>query len=87
MVDAFFLFFKQTMRKFIKVFILLVVAMTYCVTVSAKLYMGKIILTVGEESVVSAVPATSGYTASGSFSKTGTSFTITANGSYYCTSR
>jgi len=75
------------MRKFIKVFILFVMAMASSVTVSAKLYMGKITLTVGEATSVSAVPATSGYTASGSFSKTGTSFTITANGSYYCTIR
>ena len=49
----------------------------------AKVYMGKITLEVGDTYEVSAVP-TSGYTASGSFSKSGTCFNITANGSYYC---
>lgn len=56
-----------------------------CATnVYAKTYMGKITLEIGDTYLASAVP-TSGYTASGSFSKSGTCFAITANGSYYCT--
>ncbi len=54
---------------------------------AAKLYMGKISLQVGDNYEVSAVPTSSGYIATGSFSKSGTNFTITANGSYYCTIR
>ena len=57
--------------------------MLHTTNASAKVYMGKITLEVGEVDIVSAVP-TSGYTASGSFSKDGTCFVITANGSYYC---
>ena len=63
---------------------LLTIMMLHSANASAKVYMGKITLQVGDEYAVSAVP-TSGYTASGSFSKEGTCFAITANGSYYCT--
>lgn len=41
-------------------------------------------MTVGETREVEAVPNLSAYTASGSFSKSGTCIAITANGSYYC---
>ena len=71
---------------FIQLAIVTLLAMTvlHTTNASAKMYMGKITLEVGEEYIVSAVP-TSGFTASGSFSKDGTCFVITANGSYYCT--
>lgn len=49
---------------------------------SAKMYMGKIVLEIGETYTVEAVPTS--YTASGSFTKSGTNFTITATGSYSC---
>jgi len=70
---------------FLQLVITTLLAMTvlYTTNAFAKVYMGKITLEVGDTYEVSAVP-TSGYTASGSFSKNGTNFTITANGSYYC---
>lgn len=72
------------MKKIMKIFVLLVFAITYTLPISAKLYMGKLTLQVGETREVEAVPPTSAYTASGSFSKTGTCIAITANGSYTC---
>ena len=74
---------KQLSLLRLAIFTFLAITILHTADVSAKMYMGKIVLNVGDTYEVSAVP-TSGYTASGSFSKTGTSFAITANGSYYC---
>lgn len=52
-------------------------------SVNAKTYMGKITIKVGESYTVSAVP-TSGYTASGYWTKSNNHFVITASGSYNC---
>ena len=52
-------------------------------SVNAKTYMGKITIKVGESYTVSAVP-TSGYTASGYWTKSNSHFVITASGSYNC---
>ena len=48
--------------------VLIVLAITYSPLISAKTYMGKITIKVGESYTVSAVP-TSGYTASGYWTK------------------
>ena len=57
--------------------------MVHTTNASAKVYMGKITLQVGETYYVSAVP-TSGYTASGYWTKSNSHFVITASGSYNC---
>lgn len=64
--------------------ILLSMTMLHTTNASAKVYMGKITLQVGKSYSVSAVP-TSGYTASGYWSKSNSNFVITASGSYSCT--
>ena len=61
---------------------LLAMAILHATNASAKMYMGKIVLEIGETYTVEAVPTS--YTASGSFTKSGTNFTITATGSYSC---
>ena len=74
---------KQLSFSQLVITILLAMTTLHTTNASASVYRGKIELQVGETYEVSAVP-TSGYTASGSFSKSGTCFNITANGSYYC---
>lgn len=64
--------------------VLIVLAITYSPLISAKTYMGKITIKVGETYPVSAVP-TSGYTASGYWTKNNSHFVITSSGSYNCT--
>ena len=75
---------KQASTLLSAIVILLAMLTLHTSNASAKLYMGKITMQVGETRSVEAVPPISAYTASGSFSKTGTSFAITANGSYTC---
>lgn len=70
-------------RQLLKTLALLVLAIAYYVPISAKTYMGKITIKVGESYTVSAVP-TSGYTASGYWTKSNSHFVITASGSYNC---
>lgn len=73
----------KLMNKIIKIAILLVWLITYALPISAKVYMGKISIKVGESYTVSAVP-TYGYTASGYWKKSNSHFVITASGSYNC---
>lgn len=88
MVDAFFVLYSKTMKQastlLSTIVILLTMLILHTSNASAKLYMGKITMQVGETRSVEAVPPISAYTASGSFSKTGTCVAITANGSYTC---
>lgn len=75
---------KQVSTLLSTIVILLTMLILHTSNASAKLYMGKITMQVGETRTVEAVPPISAYTASGSFSKTGTCVAITANGSYTC---
>lgn len=75
---------KQASTLLSAIVILLAMLTLHSSNASAKLYMGKITMQVGETRSVEAVPPISAYTASGSFSKSGTSFAITASGSYTC---
>lgn len=61
---------------------LLAMAVLHATNASAKMYGGKIVLEIGETYTVEAVPTS--YTASGSFTKSGTNFSIIATGSYSC---
>ena len=72
------------MRKIFKLFVLLVLAITFSSTVSAKLYMGKITIKVGEVYFVEAVPTNGAYTASGYWQKSNSNFNFTAQGDYSC---
>lgn len=75
---------KQVSTLLSTIVILLIMLILHTSNASAKLYMGKITMQVGETRTVEAVPPISAYTASGSFSKSGTGFWISANGSYTC---
>ena len=75
---------KQASTLLSTIVILLTMLILHTSNASAKLYMGKITMQVGETRTVEAVPPISAYTASGSFSKSGTGFWISANGSYTC---
>ena len=75
---------KKTPTILSTIVILLAMLILQTSNADAKLYMGKITMQVGETRSVEAVPPISAYTASGSFSKTGTCVAITANGSYTC---
>lgn len=74
---------KQAYSLLSVIVILLAMTMLNPTNASAKVYMGKITLQVGETYYVSAVP-TSGYTASGYWTKSNSHFVITASGSYNC---
>ena len=74
---------KQAYSLLSVIVILFAMTMVHTTNASAKVYMGKITLQVGETYYVSAVP-TSGYTASGYWTKSNSHFVITASGSYNC---
>ena len=64
-------------------FLCLLMMLLMPASMSAKTYMGKITIKVGEEYYVEAVP-TSGYTASGYWDKSNSHFVIAASGDYSC---
>lgn len=72
------------MKRTIWLFVLLVFAITYSSSVSAKIKMGTITIKVGETYFVEAVPNDGAYTATGSWSKSNSHFVITASGNISC---
>ena len=72
------------MRQFIKILVILFIAIFYSSTITSKQYMGKITIKVGEEYYVEAVPKTPDYSAEGSWTKSNSHFVLATAGRNSC---